>query len=202
MAPLLSGSDLAGWSDAGAGESKFEVVDDGELQLTNGPGYLETEGKYGDFVLQFDTLVDGDDLNSGIFFRSIPGEKWNGYECQINNAMVDGDPTKPKDAGTGGIYRRVNARRIVARDHEWFTTTLVADGPHMAVWVNGQQVTDWTDDRPPHANPRNGLRLDPGTIQIQGHDPTTKFRFRNLNIAELPEQINHEGTKTPRTNKK
>ena len=31
---------------------------------------------------------------------------------------------------------------------KWFTKTIVADGPHMAVWVNGYQVSDWTDKRP------------------------------------------------------
>jgi hypothetical protein len=74
----------------------------------------------------------------------------------------------------------------VSKDHEWFTKTIVATGPHIAVWVNGEQVTDWTDERPPHDNPRNGQRLKAGTISLQGHDPTTNLRFRNLRIAELP----------------
>lgn len=186
LKPLLNGKDLTGWNTDLAAASRFEINAEGELQVTNGRGQLESDDSYGDFALQLECFVDGDDLNSGVFFRCIPRESMNGYECQINNAMVDGDPTKPKDAGTGGIYRRVNARRIVARDHEWFTMTLMAAGPHIAAWVNGQQVTDWTDDRPPHDNPREGLRLAPGTLAIQGHDPTTSFRFRNLNIGELP----------------
>jgi len=66
--------------------------------------------------------------------------------------------------------------------------TLIADGPHMAAWVNGYQVSDWTDDRPAHENPRKGLRLEPGTIMIQGHDPTTNISFRNLRIAEWAER--------------
>jgi hypothetical protein len=57
----------------------------------------------------------------------------------------------------------------------------------MAVWVNGYQVTDWKDGRQPNENPRSGLRTEPGTIQIQGHDPTTDLSFRNLRIAELRE---------------
>jgi hypothetical protein len=63
--------------------------------------------------------------------------------------------------------------------------TLVADGPQMAAWVNGYQVSDWTDTRPAHNNPRNGLRLAPGTIMLQGHDPTTDLSFRNLQISEI-----------------
>ena len=66
--------------------------------------------------------------------------------------------------------------------------TIHADGPHMAVWVNGYQVSDWTDRRKPDPNPRKGLRLEPGTIMLQGHDPTTDLSFRNLRIAEMPKR--------------
>ena len=158
-----------------------------QLQVTNGRGQLETEATYGDFTMQLDCRVDGDGLNSGIFFRSIPRDFANGYESQIHNGVKDNDPTRPADFGTGAIYRRVPARRVVSKDHEWFTKTIIATGAHIGVWVNGYQVTDWTDTRPEHENPRNGLRLKPGTIAIQGHDPTTNLRFRNLRIAELPD---------------
>ena len=64
--------------------------------------------------------------------------------------------------------------------------TLVATGSHMATWVNGRQVSDWTDTRPADANPRKGLRLEAGTLSLQGHDPTTDLLFRALKIAEVP----------------
>ena len=95
---------------------------------------------------------------------------------------------QPEDCGTGGIFRRQDARRVVADDEAWFHKTIIADGPHMAVWVNGYQVSDWTDDREPDPNPRRGLRTESGTIQIQGHDPTTNLSFRNLQIAEMAER--------------
>jgi hypothetical protein len=116
----------------------------------------------------------------------------NGYECQISNKINDGDPMKPADFGTGAIYRRIAARKVNARDHEWFTTTINATGPHIAVWVNGLQVTDWTDTRPPNDNPRSGLRTAAGTISLQGHDPTTDIRFRNMRIGELPVVIHSQ----------
>jgi hypothetical protein len=186
LQPMLNGKDLAGWNDDQKKTSTFAVTPEGELRVTNGSGQLESDATYGDFTMQFETRVDGDGLNSGVFFRCIPREYMNGYECQISNKITDGDPTKPTDFGTGAIYRRIAARRVNARDHEWFTTTLVATGPHIAVWVNGLQVTDWTDTRAPHDNPRNGLRTAAGTISLQGHDPTTDIRFRNMRIGELP----------------
>ncbi|MCA9236084.1 MAG: DUF1080 domain-containing protein [Planctomycetales bacterium] len=186
LEPIFNGKDLAGWNTDLAEQSKFQVTDAGELQILNGRGQLESDASYGDFVLQLECFVNGDALNSGVFFRCIPREFTNGYESQIKNAMVDGDPTRPVDCGTGGIYRRINARRIVAADREWFANTIVATGPHIAVWVNGYPVTAWTDDRPPHDNPRSGLRTAPGTLALQGHDPTTDIRFRQLQIKELP----------------
>ncbi len=71
-------------------------------------------------------------------------------------------------------------------DREWFTKTIVADGPHMAVWVNGYQVSDWTDERPEKENARDGKRLGGGAIALQGHDATTDLLFRNIRAAELP----------------
>jgi hypothetical protein len=185
LKPMLHGKDFAGWRTDQTRAAKF-AVEESELRVASGPGELETEASYGDFVMQLECFVDGDGLNSGVFFRSIPGDFANGYESQINNAIKNNDPTQPVDAGTGAIYRRTVARRVVSQDREWFAKTIVATGPHIAVWVNGYQVTDWTDDRPPHDNPRSGQRLAPGTISLQAHDPTANIRFRNLRIAELP----------------
>ncbi len=55
--------------------------------MLGGSGQLESDGEYGDFVLQFECKVNGDGLNSGVFFRCIPGEKMNGYECQIQQRL-------------------------------------------------------------------------------------------------------------------
>lgn len=187
MQAIFNGKDLDGWNTDLAGPAKFAVTDAGELQVSGGSGQAESTGAYGNFVLQYECKVNGDGLNSGVFFRCIPGEKMNGYECQIQNQFEDGDRTKPVDCGTGGIYRRTTARFVNANDHEWFYVTLHAYGPHIAVWVNGIQVTDWTDTREPDPNPRRGLRAEPGTLCIQAHDPTTDLLFRNIRVVELPE---------------
>lgn len=183
---LFNGKDLSGWTVYPDKKSVFSVTPAGELNVKNGDGQLESERKFGDFVLQLEVLSGGKHLNSGIFFRSIPGQFWQGYECQIQNGYKDGDRSQPLDCGTGGFYRRQNARRVVANDFEWFPLTLIAAGDHMAAWVAGYQVSDWTDTRKPHENPRQGRRLESGTLSIQGHDATTDLSFRKLKIAELP----------------
>ncbi len=186
--PIFNGKDLSGWKvfagDAKRAASKWAVTPAGELHVVNGPGDLQTDGKYGDFALQLEVKTNGKWLNSGVFFRCVPDQYQNGYEMQVQNGWM-GDRTKPVDFGTGAIYRRVPARKVVSDDNEWFAMTLLARGPHIATWVNGVQVLDWTDTRPADDNPRKGLRTAPGHLSIQGHDPTTDILFRNLRVAEI-----------------
>jgi Domain of Unknown Function (DUF1080) len=186
LKPLFDGHDLNGWSQERAENCKVTVTKESELHLTNGPGQLDTDKDFTNFVLRLDCKVNGDGLNSGVFFRTLRKGRWAGYESQIQNSFKDNDRTKPKDYGTGAIYRRQPARYVVPNDHEWFKKTIVADGPHMAVWVNGYQVSDWTDTRPEKESPREGKRLGGGAIALQGHDKTTDFSFRNIRAAELP----------------
>jgi hypothetical protein len=205
MKPLFDGKDLDGWKEFPGKKSKFAVVD-GAITVKDGPGDLQTVGKYKDFVLQAECISHGKHLNSGIFFRCRDGEYQNGYEAQIHNGfdekpkkylIEEYDPKTNKltgkkemmfnaiDYGTGAIYRRMPARKQMAKDGEWFTMTVVAHGNHIATWVNGVQVTDWTDNRPKSDNARTGCKLEAGHISIQGHDPTTNLSFKNIRIAEL-----------------
>lgn len=183
--PMFNGKDLTGWNTILKAESQFEVTEDGELKIISGSGQIESDNEYGDFVFSTRCKTNADGLNSGVFFRCIPGDKMNGYESQIQNQFKNDDPTQPVDCGTGGIFRRTVARRVNATDQEWFSKTIITNGPHIAVWVNGFQVTDWTDQRKPDANPRRGLRTVPGTIIFQGHDPTTDILLKDIRIKEL-----------------
>ena len=185
LASLFNGQDLSGWKTDQVQKSVFSVKEKGVLNVKNGKGQLESEATFADLVLQLEIFCNGKELNSGIFFRSIPGQFWNGYESQIHNGFHGSDRTKPNNGGTGGIFRRQVARRIVADDFEWFHKTIIAEGPHMAVWVNGYQVSDWTDRRKPDPNPRRGRRLEQGTLILQGHDPTTDLSFRNIRAGEM-----------------
>lgn len=211
LAPIYTGKDLSGWKvfqgDAKREKSKWSVTKEGWLNVKDGPGDLQTEKTFDDFVLQLECRSNGKHLNSGVFFRCVPGKYQQGYEVQVRNQFTEKptqtytveeyDPTthalKDKrtvtstafDYGTGAIYRRVPARKAVAKDGEWFTLTLVANKRHIATWVNGVQQVDWTDNRPAKNNARDGYREEAGAISIQGHDPTTDLTFRNLRVGSL-----------------
>lgn len=185
---LFNGKDLSGWREVPGSKSTFEVQD-GTIHVSNGPGFWETEKAWANFILQADAITNGKELNSGIFFRAMPGTEKapsHGYELQIHNGFDDGDRSKPNNSGTGAIFRRNKARWVMADDGKWCTMTLVAHDLNIAVWVNGIQVTFWTDDREPNENPRKGARREAGHISLQGHDPTTDLAFKGFRLAELP----------------
>jgi len=194
LAPVFNGKDLAGWRVVDAPKPPQAPpewsVRNGAIHVEKGPGQLETETEYGDFILQLDirTNPQGPDHhpNSGVFFRGDPKGYWTGYESQIRNEYKEGDRAQPVDWGTGAIYNRQAARKVVPNDGVYFTKTIVARRRHMAVWVNGYPVTDWEDTRPEGKNARQEARLAPGPISLQAHDPTTNLDFRNIRVAQLP----------------
>jgi hypothetical protein len=186
---LFNGKDLTGWKrftgDPKRELSKYNVTAAGELHVTNGSGDLQSVQSFTDFCLTLECKTNGDRLNSGLFFRCLPGQYQQGYEAQIHNGYRDNDRTKPTDFGTGAIYRRIPARKVVPNDREWFTMTVLAVGPRLRTWVNGYPTVDWVDERAENNNARSGRKLDGGPISIQGHDPTTDLLFRNIRIVDI-----------------
>lgn len=181
---LLNGKDTEGWHPVPGSKSAF-VVQDGLLNVSGGPGFLETDATFQDFAMKVTARMHGTGLNSGVFFRAMPGTEKapsNGYEMQLHNGKKDGDPAKPADYGTGAIFRRIPARRIIANDSSFFTAVLIAQGDYFASWVNGYQVVSWTDTREDRENPREGRRLAGGHLSLQGHDPRTNLDFQTIDI--------------------
>lgn len=191
LKPLLNGKNLDGWKRIDRAKLPEEkrpkwTVTKGILEITGGPGALEYQGEqWGDLILQIKVRTRARYSNGGLFFRCIPADFMNGYEAQLHNRCENKDPAKPSIYATGGIDDRQNARRLVSRDGEPFVMTVIAHGPHIATWVNGHQTADWTDTRKAHVNPRQGLRLEAGTIQIQAHDTGSDFEVLELRGAKV-----------------
>lgn len=158
----------------------------GALTISGGRGHVESTFTFGDGVVQFsaETLVGN--VNSGVFFRCIPGEDMNGYECQLHHGY-SGSRLKPVDSGSGAIFRRQPARAVLSDEGQMAHVTIVASGPKISTWVQGVQVVEFVDTRKPDANPRRGLRLEPGTLMLQGHDPECKVRFHSVRVQSFPD---------------
>jgi len=168
-----------------AGSVKAELTSEGALTLTGGKGHIELLQPHANCCLQFAAQTLAENVNSGLFFRCIPGEDMNGYECQVHHGFND-DRRRPVDAGMGAIFRRQNAKAVLSDSAEKTYVTVIADGPLISTWVNGVQVVDFKDTREPNENPRKGLRTEAGTIMLQAHDAECKVRFDSLSICPLP----------------
>jgi hypothetical protein len=190
---IFNGKDLTGWRRVdrpNVKEPPVWTVKDGMIHVEKGPGQIETERVWDDFVFQIAIRANAQNANhhpnSGVFFRGDKDVFWSGYESQIRNEYKDGDRNAPVDFGTGGIYRNQATRRVVANDNEFFTKTIVARGRHMAVWINGFPVSDFEDTNPEGADVRKQARLAAGTFSLQAHDPTTNLDFKDIRVAAIP----------------
>ena len=191
---VFDGKTLAGWHEVKAPNPKEPpvwTVRDKLLHVEKGPGQLETNLLYDDFVLQLDVRANAPSPdrhpNSGVFFRGDVNGFWTGYEAQIRNEYKNNDRTQVVDYGTGGIYRYQPARRVVANDNEFFTMTVIARGRHIATWVNGYPVADWDDPNPEGKDVRKKeAKLTAGPISLQAHDPTTNLDFKEIRVVVLP----------------
>lgn len=171
-------------SEKEEGVLAVEIVDDG-LKMTGGLGQLQSKSAFGNFILQAQYTLAKPEVNSGIFFRCVPEGMLDGYECQVNHAVEDGDPLRPGDAGAGAIFRRQPARIVMGDGTQRSYVTILANGSQVVTWVNGVQVTDFYDSREPDPNPRKGSRTEAGPIALQGHDPTTEVTFHSIVVSEL-----------------
>ncbi len=181
---VIPGANPEDWNQPG-GDVRAEFTSEGTVRIEGGRGHLELLQPHANVFIQATALTMSENTNSGIFFRCIPAEDMNGYECQIHHGFRD-DRRRPIDAGSGAIFRRQNARAVLSDEGQPVHLTIVADGPHIATWVEGVQVVQWEDTRVPNENPRKGLRTESGTIMLQGHDPGTKIEFSHLLISPLP----------------
>ncbi|GAB5403486.1 MAG: DUF1080 domain-containing protein [Aureliella sp.] len=155
------------------------------LAIEGGLGQLQSKADFGDFWLQAKYSLATPDVNSGIFFRCIRESMLDGYECQVNHSMKDGDPETPGDGGAGAIFRRQNARAVISDGTSPTHVSVLASGNQISTWINGVQVVDFLDTRKLDANPRRGLRTEPGPISLQGHDPTTKAVYHSIQVSSL-----------------
>ncbi len=184
---IFNGTDLTEWNIIPGHPSEFSVVD-GAINILHGNGQIETKETYKDFALQLSIISNGKQLNSGVFYRGPVGVFWKGYESQVRNHWAGDDRTKPVDFGTGGNYGNQPSRKVVSTDGEWFHKTVICDGNHASCWINGFQTSDFTDVRPvsPDKDGKVGYVAGPGTIHLQGHDPTTNLSFKNIRIQPYP----------------
>lgn len=174
---LFNGENLDGWINHG--EEKW-YVENGELICESGPkaeyGYLGTEKYYKNFELTLEFKQESDG-NSGVFIRStFEGTKVSGWQVEV----------APPGKHTGGVYESYGrgwlikpepAKEKALKMGEWNTLKIVADGPNITSWLNGEQMITFTDEK---------IGQGEGSIALQIHDGGgIKVRWRNIQLKPL-----------------
>jgi hypothetical protein len=137
---LFDGSDLDNFNPIG--DANWEIVD-GVVQADSGGGFLVTKESYSDFHLTLDFWVD-EPANSGIFVRcadSMSVNDRNSYEVNIYDTRAD------QTYRTGGIVHLAAPASHVDSPGRWNTYEIIAQGPRLRVWLNGEQMVDIEDSQ-------------------------------------------------------
>lgn len=182
---LFNGKDLTGWKPNENVET-FSVKD-GAI-VAHGPRShcFYVGGFHHHTFRNFELKVDVMTLpgsNGGVYIDTeYQAQGWpgKGFEVQVNNTYAR-DPRK-----TGSLYEVKDNGAEVARDNQWFTEDILAEGDTITVKVDGKVVSRWTQpadwggtkDFP-------GRRIQPGTIALQGHDPGSTVFYKNIRIRPL-----------------
>ena len=147
--------------------AKANVQEDG-LNPHGSGGYIVVHDKpHGDFVLDFDYKISKG-CNSGVFLRvgDLKDPVMTGLEIAID------DTTGTGMHDTGAFYDlvapKVNAQKSAG---EWNHMTITANGPKIAIRVNGQDVSS----------------IDLDAFDQPGKRPDgSNHKFGNVTIKDLP----------------
>ena len=201
----------------------------GESVAKSGNTFLCSDESFDDFELTLEYDVDPA-LNSGVQIRSeffrraftlaidgksipIPADRVHGYQVEI-----DMDPARDR-WWSGGLYDEArrgwldpvdekSARglafteqgRRVSRPGQWNELRIVADGPEMTTWLNGELRAHVSD----RLTPRGHLALQVHGVGDDAAHVGLKVRFRNVRLRSLhpstPAPLASEGDgETPNT---
>ena len=182
---LFNGKDLQGWKQLN-GKAKYEAKN-GEIigtTVSNEPNsFLSTDKTYGDFILEFEVLVE-DDINSGVQIRSL--SKADYKEGRVHGYQVEIDPSDR--AYSGGIYDEARrgwlypmdinpeGKKAFKRD-TWNKYRVECIGNTIRTWVNGIPTAHVIDDMTAE-----------GFIALQVHSigkndaPGKQIKWRNIRI--------------------
>lgn len=191
---LWDGKTLSGWKLSEENPESFRI-EDGAIVAQGPRAHLfyagdVNGGEFRNFELKVDVMA-GNNSNGGIYFHTEYQDKgWplKGFEVQVNNTFAR-DPRK-----SGGLYGVSDNLVPPAKDDTWFTEHIVVKGKSVKIYVDGHLITNWVepDDwaglRPlPNGRGQNFplRKLDSGTFALQGHDPGSVVKYKNIQVKVL-----------------
>jgi len=180
--PLMDGKTFNGWKTAEENKGTWKI-EDGAF-VANGPRchlYYVGDGKpFKNFHLKVEVMTEPNS-NGGIYFHTkYQPEGWpqGGFECQVNNTHSDW-------IKTGSLYGICNTGLTAAQDKKWWTQEILVEGNKVTVSVDGKKVLQYVE--PAGAQPGKDFvrKLGEGTFALQGHDPGSTIRYKNISVKRL-----------------
>jgi len=114
--------------------------------------FMSTKKTYGDFILEFDVLIENG-LNSGVQFRSISSPEINkgrvhGYQMEIETSPRKWAGGIYDEARRGWLYplTRNQDSQDAFKKGGWNKVRIEAIGNHIRTWINGVQCSRLVDD--------------------------------------------------------
>jgi len=181
---LMDGKTFTGWKTATENTNTFRI--EAGAFVANGNRchlfYVGDEKPFVNFHLKVDVMTDTNS-NGGIYFHTkYQAQGWpkGGFECQVNNTQSDW-------IKTGSLYALINVSQSLAQDNKWWTQEIIVEGGKVTVKVDDKIVVQYKE--PPGAQPGKDFarKLGSGTFALQGHDPKSVVRYRNIRVKRLPD---------------
>ena len=193
--PLFDGKTLDDWIQKN-GIATYRVEDGaivGKTAKGSANSFLCTEGEYGDFELEFEVKLLDNELNSGVQIRSQTKPAKGDQEFgRVNGPQVEIEATGSKGAESGYIYgeacggwmtpEKERQPHKAFKDGEWNKYRIVAQGPKIRTWINGQPVSDLTDEGKFKTHPKGFIGLQ---VHGVGNGGPFQVAWRNIKIKVL-----------------
>ena len=198
---IFNGKNLDGWTQKN-GTASYRIEKDaiiGKTMEGSPNSFLCTDKLYGDFELQFEVKLINDELNSGVQIRSQTKElndkeKSRGDKFgRVNGPQVEIEATKEKGAESGYVYGEAIGGWMTPKEKliphknfkngKWNKYRILAKGPVIKTWVNGNQVSDLKDEEKYKSHSKGFIGLQVHSIK-KGTGPY-EVAWRNIKIKEL-----------------
>jgi hypothetical protein len=198
---LFDGTSLTGWTQLN-GTATYKVEDDTIVGTTtegSPNSFLCSDKLYGDFELEFEVKVD-DALNSGVQIRSAQktegdGQNKNdkagrvyGPQCEIESSPGQSGWIYGEATGLGWLSPEPNEKDPAKNQHshmkngEWNSFRIIANGPRIQTFINGQAVADLTHEDIYKTHPKGFIGLQVHGIKA-GTGPYS-VAWKNIRIKE------------------
>ena len=188
--PLFDGTTLNGWEQRN-GTAHYRIEDGAIVgRTTDGSpnSFLCTTNDYNDFELEFEVKCDPQ-LNSGVQIRSQSKPETG----RVNGPQVEIEATKSGGL-SGYVYGEATGRGWLTPekdrnrhshfdDGSWNRYRVIARGPQIETWINGNKITTLVDDAAAASHPEGFIGLQVHGIG-RGQGPY-EVRWRNIRIKPL-----------------